>query len=341
MDPHSNLNTSAGPLARVIAQANTLIYVVPNDATALGSVDGAGGVSLGSTCILTIGGLGLTNTISGPITGFNTAGISKTGAADLTLSGHNSYKGLTSVLQGTLIIAGPNALPGPYFVAPGAHIVFGAPLSATSLTGTGTYTLNAPITVVPGSGLSTLNSLMLGPGGSLDLGDNSLTVSTATTPASTIVGYLKTGFNAGSWDGVGINSSAAHNNAASLTALGYLDDGANVTIKYTYYGDSNLDGIVNAADFQMLLNGLVDANAGSWTQGDYTYDGRVDLGNDFNLFLVGYLNQGNALGDLAPIVAGDSNLSANQKARLLALVPEPSLGLIPLAALIGARRRRR
>jgi autotransporter-associated beta strand protein len=335
-------NNATGPLTRAITQAGSVISVVPNDATALGSVDGAGGVSLGSTCILTIGGLGLTNTISGPITGFNTAGISKTGAADLTLSGHNSYKGLTSVLQGTLIIAGPNALPGPYFVAPGAHIVFGAPLSATSLTGTGTYTLNAPITVVPGSGLSTLTTLTLGPGGSLDLSSNSLTVSTATTPSSTIVGYLKSGFNAGLWNGVGINSSAAHNNAASLTALGYLDDGANVTIKYTYYGDDNLDGKVDATDFQMLLDGLVAPSATSWTQGDYTYDGRVDLGNDFNLFLTGYLNQGGALGELAPLIS-ESNLSAAQKAQLQAVVPEPALGLAGAAALLALKctRRRR
>jgi fibronectin-binding autotransporter adhesin len=204
-----------------------------------------------------------------------------------------------------------------------------------------------------GGDFSVLNSLSITGAGQLDLNDNDLVVNySGASPSGTIRSYIVSGFNGGNWNGAGVDSTAAHNNSAFLTALGYADvsstnfDGQSIThaviVKYTYYGDSNLDGVVNTADFQMFLNGLAAAGGSSWSAGDYTYDGRVDIGNDFNLFLVGYLRQGGALGDLAPMVLNDSALSAVQKAQLLGLVPEPSsAGFIAVAAIAGARRRPR
>ncbi len=193
-----------------------------------------------------------------------------------------------------------------------------------------------------GTPTNTLGELAISGLGKLDLANNTLLINyTGATPVSQIRAYLAAGFNSGNWDGAaGIDSSTAHSDATMQTALGYNDNGSSITVKYTYYGDDNLDGVVNAADFQMLLDGLVATNANSWTQGDYTYDGHVDLGNDFNLFLINYLSQGNALGDLAPIVAGDSNLSSSQRATLLALVPEPST-IVVMAPLLACLRRRR
>jgi hypothetical protein len=120
-----------------------------------------------------------------------------------------------------------------------------------------------------------------------------------------------------------------------------LDNGSAVIVKYTYYGDNNLDGVVNTTDFQMFLNGLA-ASGSSWSSGDYTYDGKVDLGNDFNLFLRGYLSQGNSLGELGPVVMADSALSQGQKAQLMALVPEPPVvGIAVLGAFCAGNLRRR
>ena len=96
-------------------------------------------------------------------------------------------------------------------------------------------------------------------------------------------------------------------------------------MKYTYYGDDNLDGVVTTGDFSLLLDGL--ATGGSvWSQGDYTYDGKVDLGNDVNLFLAAYLHNGGArrpggLGDRGERFSE----RRSQKAQLLAAVPEPML----------------
>ncbi len=87
--------------------------------------------------------------------------------------------------------------------------------------------------------------------------------------------------------------SAAHADESRLTGLGYAEasdlginslggvpvDSTAVVIRYTKYGDNNLDGTVDIGnDFGLLIDGLAARNASSWVQGDYTYDGKVDLG---------------------------------------------------------------
>lgn len=165
---------------------------------------------------------------------------------------------------------------------------------------------------------------------------------TGTSPAGAIRTLLVTGFNAGRWNGPGLNSSAAANDATSLTALGYKDTGSSIIIKYADYGDNNLDGVVDTTDFRMFLDGFAGTSGTSWSTGDYTYDNKVDVANDFNLFFVSYLNQGGARGDLASIVIGDSALSASQRGQLLAVIPEPgSLTALGLLTVLLPRRRAR
>jgi hypothetical protein len=207
-------------------------------------------------------------------------------------------------------------------------------------------TVGGFVTITPksaGGGTSNLQSLIVDPGGTLDLNDNSAVITySGASPAVTIRSYLVSGFNQGNWNGAGIDSSAAHADTTFRTALGYNDTGSSIIVKYTYYGDSNLDGVVNTTDFQMFIDGLVAASGSSWSQGDYTYDGKVDLGNDFDLFLVGYLTNGGALGALAGAIVGDAQLSVSQKAQLMALVPEPGgLMALGLAGVLILRRKHR
>jgi hypothetical protein len=55
---------------------------------------------------------------------------------------------------------------------------------------------------------------------------------------------------------------------------------SDVLVRYTYYGDANLDGTVDTTDFNDLA-----ANFGGggkyWSQGDFNFDGAVDT-TDFN-----------------------------------------------------------
>ncbi len=139
-------------------------------------------------------------------------------------------------------------------------------MSQASLSSGATVSVAAPGS--EGAGAIQIHALSLGSGAKLDLSDNTLTISDdQPATVASIRSLLASGFNAGSWDGNGIDSSAAHNDTSFKTALGYKDTGSSIVIAYTYYGDSNLDAVVNAADFQMLLDGLVVTNAGSWAQG--------------------------------------------------------------------------
>jgi hypothetical protein len=113
-----------------------------------------------------------------------------------------------------------------------------------------------------------------------------------------------------------------------------------VLVKYTYYGDTNLDGKVDGTDY-----GRIDAGALShgsltgWYNGDFNYDGVIN-GSDYTLIDNSYNMQG---GQFASEIA-----SAESTAEIAGLsttaVPEPaSLGLLALGGsiLLGRRRRTR
>jgi hypothetical protein len=119
------------------------------------------------------------------------------------------------------------------------------------------------------------------------------------TSSASILADLKTGRSSGAtyWTGTGgIDSSAAHTNF--LTTLGtetgtdynsggaHTFDGANVggtdvLVKYTYYGDADLSGKPDGADYTLIDNGF-GSHATVWSHGDFNYDGVVD-GTDYSL----------------------------------------------------------
>jgi hypothetical protein len=259
------------------------------------------------------------------------------GTGSLTLQSATG-PALLQVEQGTQTISVPVSVAGPALV----HLSPGATLAMNQLMlASGAAMTIASHGATPG-GTIKVQSLTLRAGAKFDLTDNTLTITDDSAGSlANIRSLLVRGFNAGSWDGDGINSSTAHFDASLKTALGYIDRNNMITIKYTFYGDNNLDGVVNTMDFQMFLDGFVATSASSWAQGDYTYDGTVDLGNDFNLFLNSYLTQGGALGDLAPIILSQNDLSSTQKSELLSVVPEPTSVVVLSALTIPLLRRRR
>ncbi len=104
-----------------------------------------------------------------------------------------------------------------------------------------------------------------------------------------------------------------------------------ILFKYTYIGDSNLDGMVDSTDFGLFLAGYNDPGTAAslgWAVGDYDYSGTVDS-TDFGLFLAGYNYYAsnpvplNGAGGVQP-------------------VPEPAalvLALLGLASIYLSRRR--
>jgi Subtilase family len=168
----------------------------------------------------------------------------------------------------------------------------------------GTAAIHSDRTVILATGTLSINAA-----GKFDLGGNDMIVRSGDyTGLSTLIG---SGFGNGTWTGNGIDSAAAASNPMHLTALGILlnDDGygdpvyslfdfqkvfdGDVIIKYTYYGDSNLDGKVDGTDYNQIDFGLANHLSG-WLDGDFNYSGSVD-GTDYSLIDMAFNMQGTQL----------------------------------------------
>ena len=152
-----------------------------------------------------------------------------------------------------------------------------------------------------------LGTLSIGTTGQVDLGGNDMIVHS--NSLSSIVGEISQGFNAGgtAWAGNGLTSSAAA--ATRNTALGVelnspgsgtlvtTFDGQTVSstdvlVKYTYFGDANLSGTINATDYQLTDNGFNGGGTpNGWFTGDFNYDGVVN-GDDYALIDNAFNTQG-------------------------------------------------
>jgi beta-glucanase (GH16 family) len=170
--------------------------------------------------------------------------------------------------------------------------------------------------------------------GKLDLGANDLIVHNGNMAQITTQiagGYNQSG--GGNWSGQGITSSAAAASTTHLTAIGVelnndgtghvlfgsgtslgLFDGlspavTDVLAKYTYYGDSNLDGKVDGSDYSRIDSGVLNHLTG-WSNGDLNYDGLIN-GSDYTLMDNAYNTQGASLAaqtasEIAGEIAGNS-----------------------------------
>ena len=147
------------------------------------------------------------------------------------------------------------------------------------------------------NGSRVLRTTSLSVAGRLDLADNTIIVDyTGASPLASIRAALASGYAGGAWNGVGISSS----NAAVIAnhALGFAEasaifstfpaafagqnvDNTSVLVRYTRYGDANLDRTVNLSDFNRMSAGFGSASA-RWDQGDFNFDGTTNL-LDFNL----------------------------------------------------------
>jgi autotransporter-associated beta strand protein len=266
---------------------------------------------------------------TGNIAGATTT-LTKVGSGMLILSntGVNTYGGGTTVSAGTLLIGAAGALPAA---------------SSVSITG-GTLQLGAS------TGGETLSSLSITGAGAFDVNNNHVIISYApgsqATADATIRSYLISGYNGGAWNGPGIDSSASAANARY--GLGYADgaDGVvsglssgQIEVKYTLYGDANLDGVVNGTDFGILAAHF-GQQVSAWDEGDFTYGGVVN-GTDFGLLAANFGQQANGAAVELPASDWTALYSFAAANGLMADVPEPASGAMVLMTVIGAVARRR
>ena len=266
----------------------------------------------------------MTVTMAAPITG--SFGITMTGTGTLDLSSSNAYTGSTTINSGALLVDTAGSMPvGGAVNNNAAFFVYGSTTTG-AITGTGTTTVGNgtstnTLALATNSGGSAQGGLTINSGASLDITNNHMAISytPGNDPTTTLVSYIAAAYDNGAWDHAGLTSSAAAANHAY--AIAYSDDTVNdvVTLKYDLGGDANLDGKVNASDFDALAAHYGTNSGGVWTGGDFNYDGIVNT-LDFNILAANY-NQV-ATGTAAPSLG--------------TLVPEPG-SLAMIAGIAGAR----
>ncbi|MGH7177476.1 MAG: hypothetical protein ACREJC_08865, partial [Tepidisphaeraceae bacterium] len=145
--------------------------------------------------------------------------------------------------------------------------------------------------------------------GILDLQDNDMILDyTAGSPLSTVESLIASGRNFGAWDGPGITSTVALNDADSNTTLGTLEgsdyiavsggstfdaqtiDSTTVVVKYTYYGDSDFSGNVTLDDYANTDGGFLLSSTG-WLNGDFDGSGGSPDLDDYSLIDGAFLTQ--------------------------------------------------
>ncbi len=182
-------------------------------------------------------------------------------------------------------------------------------LSTTSATLSGSIALQSlnltgasKATLAPGNNTLATSGLSVAAASTLDLTDGLMIYQyTGASPISSVYALVSSAYSGGTWAGKGITSSAAATNSLTGLAVAEASDilgisgaqtgsyqGNTVTattllVRYTYRGDTNLDGQVDGSDVANALAGLNGGLTG-WVNGDTDYSGTV-TSSDYSTLL--------------------------------------------------------
>ncbi|WP_428938199.1 hypothetical protein [Fontivita pretiosa] len=292
------------------------------------------------------------------------------GSSTLTIDA-TSGNGAINVLSGSHSIAAPIQLADNTTVA----VASGQTLSVQHVRGAGLTVGSGTMRVINNlaanspAGTSRVATLAVGSGARLDLNNNSLIVNSGSlaTVTASIKSALENGGNF-DWLGPGIGSTQANvqnttagsflyglgvvlNDLAQVggsgpiytTFAGQTLTGNEILVKFTYFGDADLSGSIDATDYSLIDNGYVNSLSG-WINGDFDYSGSIDA-TDYALIDNAYVNQAGPLAEA--LIAEHARMFGGEYLAALravqsGVIPEPaSLGLLLGAAWSLRRSRRR
>jgi hypothetical protein len=304
-------------------------------------------------------------TVSGPLSTGSGVEFAKVSSGALRVSGPQSYgagtlfiaiEGQTTFETDAAGSAGAAGAPNLSInVENNAHVTFGASQHVASLKVGGAFQGEdvAPVARLAQNGGLVLWTpvLAVDETGTLDVADNALVVqATAETRGAVLeeverlIASARSGGTSGTWSGRGITSSSAAaqptltqlaafvNDKGDGTPLfetfhGTPVDANSVVVGYTYNGDANVDGRVNADDYFRIDSTFLEQPAApTFAEGDFNYDRRVDA-DDYFLIDSAFLGQeeGTLRGMALKAVS----------------VPEPGVAMVVVAggAVMAMRRR--
>jgi len=177
--------------------------------------------------------------------------------------------------------------------------------------------------------------LMIDAVGKLDLGRNAMIVQSEAGKAERVLGsiveYIKGGRIVGAegnaFAGLAgvLNGQGGGAGAVFNLYAGESVDVNSVLVKYTWNGDANLDGLVNADDYFLADSGYV-TQKGGWYNGDFNYDGVVNA-DDYFLIDSAFIGQ-------TGVLAGMGRVAAVPEAGAVGMVVLLGMGMM------GRRKRR-
>jgi hypothetical protein len=354
----------------------------------LGSITGAATISVDAGSF-TVGSMKFDNanryTIAGPGTIRMEAFSTGEGAINVVTGSHTISAPMEIVSPTTITVTPSTAtltISGTVNAGSVALTKAGAGATVMNNVRAGTLAVNAgTLSVAPNgtnAGASRVTALSIAggatPTATLDLNDNDLLITTGTYAAvKDAVAFAR---HSGAWDRRGLTSTAARNALPKNKTLGvvtgaeYLSTGqslfdtfavtsGNVLVKFTYYGDTDLNGKVDFDDYSRTDSGFNIHKTG-WFNGDFDYNGQVDF-DDYSLIDMSFNTQGNTVLRAMAYLSGDdrshdgmntpalrmvedhfAQFGVPYAASFLNAVPEPGVAMLSvLATMLALPRRRR
>jgi hypothetical protein len=209
------------------------------------------------------------------------------------------------------------------------------------------------------AGASKMATLAIGPSARLDLTNNKLVTDTSVGTFSGgayngVHGEVQRAYHSGAWDQPGLMTSMPEAGptigtttigvataeqilflapTATGTWAGQSVNASTTLAMYTYAGDLNFDGRVDAQDYGIIDNWVQFPGTSGYANGDINYDGVIDAA-DYGIIDNTIQLQG------APIPSG-AGVAASASLSGVTAVPEPTWLAAGAIALLALRRRLR